>query len=110
MANKNKTPLIRPLRKEGGTLYVFPSATEDIGLNINSRMNKVALSHYALLDIPECESYEKIVNEQKNQDSTSDIFNKNRFQPGFIGGRMTASVTTGSENRSDSIGYWVTAA
>ena len=110
MANKNKTPLIRPLRKEGGTLYVFPSATEDIGLNINSRMNKVALSHYALLDIPECESYEKIVNEQKNQDSTSDIFNKNRFQPGFIGGRMTASVTIGSENRSDSIGSWETAA
>ena len=46
----NKTPLIRPLRKNGATLYVFPSASEDIGLNINSNSNGVALSHYALLN------------------------------------------------------------
>ena len=30
---KNKTPLLRPLRENGATLYVFPSASEDIGLN-----------------------------------------------------------------------------
>lgn len=49
MAN-NKTPLLRPLREQGATLYVFPSATEDIGLNINNGTSGVALSHYALLN------------------------------------------------------------
>ena len=51
--NKNKTPLLRPLRDFGGTLYIFPSATEDIGLNLNSRATGVALSHYALLNLGE---------------------------------------------------------
>lgn len=46
----NKTPLLRPLRKTGSTLYVFPSASEDIGLNINSGTQGVAMSHYALLN------------------------------------------------------------
>lgn len=49
---KIKTPIIRPLRTKGGTLYTFSSAVEDIGLNINESYNKVRLSHYALLDIP----------------------------------------------------------
>ena len=48
----NRTPLLRPLRDNGATLYVFPSASEDIGLNIDSRTTGVALSHYALLNIP----------------------------------------------------------
>lgn len=48
----NRTPLIRPLRENGATLYVFPSASEDIGLNIDNRVNHVALSHYALLNFP----------------------------------------------------------
>ena len=46
-----KTPLIRPLRQKGATLYVFPSASEDIGLNITGTMRGVGLSHYALLNI-----------------------------------------------------------
>ena len=49
MAN-NKTPLLRPMRQQGATLYVFPSATEDIGLNINNGTTGVALSHYALMN------------------------------------------------------------
>jgi len=48
----NRTPLIRQLRENGATMYVFPSATEDIGLNIDNRVNNVALSHYALLNFP----------------------------------------------------------
>lgn len=48
----NRTPLLRPLRENGATLYVFPSASEDIGLNLNSRATGVALSHYALLNLP----------------------------------------------------------
>lgn len=54
---KNITPLLKPLRisstgSAGGSLYVFPSACEDIGLNINGGVNNVNLSHYALLNIP----------------------------------------------------------
>lgn len=48
---KLRTPTIKP-RTQGGTFYTFPSAMEDIGLNINELKNKVALSHYVLLNIP----------------------------------------------------------
>ena len=47
-----KTPLLRQLRDNGATLYIFPSASEDIGLNIDSRATGVSLSHYALLNFP----------------------------------------------------------
>ena len=47
-----KTPLLQKLRNIGGTLYVFPSATEDIGLNLQSTTSGVAMSHFALLNIP----------------------------------------------------------
>lgn len=47
-----RTPLIKP-RKQGGTFYTFSSALEDIGININESKNKIAMSHYVLLDIPE---------------------------------------------------------
>lgn len=47
-----RTPLLRPLRDNGATLYVFPSASEDIGLNLDSRTTSVALSHFALLNFP----------------------------------------------------------
>ena len=46
-----RTPIIKP-RTQGGTFYTFPSAMEDIGLNINDGTNIVKLSHYILLDIP----------------------------------------------------------
>lgn len=49
---RQMTPLLRPLRSKSGTMYVFPSATEDIGLNLNSRGNRVALSKYILLNLP----------------------------------------------------------
>ena len=48
---KLRTPIIKP-RRQGGTFYTFSSALEDVGLNINELKNKVALSHYVLLDIP----------------------------------------------------------
>ena len=49
---RQMTPLLRPLRSKSGTMYVFPSATEDIGLNLNTRGNRVALSKYLLLNLP----------------------------------------------------------
>lgn len=51
MAQK-KTPLLQKLRKQSGTLYVFPSASEDIGINLNSNITGVSLTHYALINIP----------------------------------------------------------
>ena len=51
MAKKLRTPIIMP-RKQGGTFYTFGSAMEDIGLNINESHNRVEISHYVLLDIP----------------------------------------------------------
>lgn len=87
---KNKTPLIRQLRTQGGTIYTFSSATEDIGLNINEKGNKVALSHYALLNIPV----------SKTDDNLSDI-SKNRFNISMIPGalyNMQESQTVSSPN------------
>lgn len=51
-STKYKTPLVKDFRPEGETMVVFPSAMEDIGLNLNERKNRVALTHYALLNIP----------------------------------------------------------
>ena len=50
-----RTPLIKP-RTQGGSFYTFGSAIEDIGLNINGKNNRVELTHYALIDIPEFSS------------------------------------------------------
>lgn len=52
MARGLNTPIIKP-RPQGGTFYTFASAMEDVGININEGSNKIALSHYVLLDIPE---------------------------------------------------------
>lgn len=46
------TPFVKRMRANGGTIYTFSSAVEDIGLNINERNNLVKISHFALLNIP----------------------------------------------------------
>ena len=46
------TPFVKRMRVQGGTMFTFSSACEDIGLNINERNNVVKMSHYALLNIP----------------------------------------------------------
>jgi len=52
MANTRISPFIKRLRTNGGSIYVFSSASQDIGLNINERNNKVKISNFALLEIP----------------------------------------------------------
>jgi len=52
MSNNRITPFVKRMRTSGGTIYVFSSATEDIGLNINEKNNDVRISHFALLNIP----------------------------------------------------------
>jgi len=52
MSNNRITPFVKRMRTNGGTIYTFSSAVEDIGLNINERNNVVKISDFALLDIP----------------------------------------------------------
>ena len=90
---KLKTPIVRPLRKKGGTFFTFASAIEDIGLNITERNNKVKLSHYATLNIPDC-------NEKPNENDNNIDASVNRFNifsvPGAMGNRYV--FNDGEEN------------
>lgn len=52
MSNSRITPFVKRMRTNGGTIFSFSSAVEDIGLNINERNNVVKISNYALLNIP----------------------------------------------------------
>lgn len=54
------TPFVKRMRAQGGTLYTFSSAVEDIGLNINERNTVVKMSHFAMLDIPEITAPENL--------------------------------------------------
>lgn len=62
-----KTPVLKAFREKGGTFCTFNSAIEDIGLNINEKGNKVRLSHYAILDIPNCN--------YSNTNNNNNVFN-----------------------------------
>ena len=50
------TPLLKPLRNGSGTIYAFPSAVEDIGLNLDSTGNKIALSKFVVLNLPSADT------------------------------------------------------
>lgn len=73
--NKNKTPLLKALRagkgNTGGTLYVFPAASEDIGLNINGGSSNISLSHYALLNIPPITIKQLLLKKDSQKPATS---------------------------------------
>ena len=60
--NNRITPFVKRMRSNGGTIYTFSSAVEDIGLNINERNNAVKISHFALLNIPDIKSYPSSAN------------------------------------------------
>jgi hypothetical protein len=69
---KIKTPVIKAFREKGGTFCTFNSAIEDIGLNITEKSNKVRLSHYVVLDIPNCD-YKNGHNSQEGE--VNNVFN-----------------------------------
>ena len=72
-----KTNVIKPFKAQGGTFCTFASALEDIGLNINEKSNKVRLSHYAILDIPNCDYTNQNPNKNVlNLLTPPDAFNK----------------------------------
>lgn len=78
------TPIIKP-RVQGGTFYTFASALEDIGLNINELRNKVTISHYALLDLPEFDSSSKFDTLSQTNFANSEVSNIGdyKFAEGF---------------------------
>lgn len=76
---KLRTPIIKP-RTQGGTFYTFGSAMEDIGLNINEKFNKVELSHYILLNIPEFDASTLTGNRKVYQTNPGDYIFAEAFQ------------------------------
>lgn len=78
----NMTPFVKRMRVTGGTLYVFSSASEDIGLNISERNNEVKISNYAILNIPPIK--------------VPDNPNQNTFNVLAIPGAFNSSITSNS--------------
>ena len=76
------TPFVKRMRTQGGTMYTFSSAVEDIGLNITERNNQVKMSHFALLDIPEI--------------TRPDNLQQNRFNTYAIEGGLEYLVNSGN--------------
>ena len=95
---KIKTPIVRPLRTKGGTLYTFSSAAEDIGLNINESHNKVRLSHYALLDIPNANE-----NTSKGDLANSINYTSNCFNVYNMPGAMLERFASDNTNNANDI-------
>jgi len=77
------TPFVKRMRTQGGTIYTFSSALEDIGLNINERNNVVKMSHYALLNVPAI-------------DVPPDNIQQNRFNVLAIPGAYESFLNSGS--------------
>lgn len=67
------TPFVKRMRINGGTIYTFSSAIEDIGININERLNKATLSHFALLNIPNMNNAKHLDKVDTNNFNVNDI-------------------------------------
>ncbi len=78
----NITPFVKRMRTQGGTMYTFSSAVEDIGLNINERNNIVKMSNFALLNIPDIKA--------------PDNLQQNRFNVFAIDGALKNYENSGS--------------
>lgn len=61
----SKTPFIRSLSTQGGTLYSFSSAAEDLSFTFNNSVNKFKFSKFALLNIPQINSGDPLGNSIK---------------------------------------------
>ena len=58
-----RTPYLKPFNTEGGTLYVFPSVSNDLTKTFVSSDYEFKFSHFACLNIPDIYSY---VDEDEN--------------------------------------------
>ncbi len=95
MSNNRITPFVKRMRVNGGTIFSFSSAVEDIGLNINERNNEVKISHYALLNIPD-------VNENDGADLTPNYFNIRAVNGAWEYEQDSASIKDGRVMISES--------
>lgn len=50
------TPLISPIKTQGGTFYTFPSAAEDFNFSQSSSNKEMRFSKFVLLDLPNIKS------------------------------------------------------
>jgi hypothetical protein len=91
MSNNRITPFVKRLRVNGGTIYTFSSAVEDIGINISERKNDVAIKHFALLNIPSIYNVATDISVNKNRFNVIDIlgaFNYEKNAPNIKDGRV----------------------
>lgn len=88
MITNRISPFVKRMRTNGGTIYTFSSAVEDIGLNINERNNVVKLSHFALLDIPSINDDTSIVTNNFNVQSISGAWEYEQSNASIKDGRV----------------------
>jgi len=66
-----RTPFLRPLNTEGGTLYVFPSVSKDLSRTFVSNDYEFKFSHFACLNLPSI--YPGAYSEDSDSDLTNDL-------------------------------------
>jgi len=86
--SNNITPFVKRMRTQGGTMYTFSSAVEDIGLNINERNNIVEMSNFALLDIPNVEPNSNLQQNKFNVLSIPGALENQELSGGIKDGRI----------------------
>jgi hypothetical protein len=86
--NNRITPFVKRMRTNGGTIYTFSSAVEDIGLNINERNNIVKISNFALLNIPKIDLVDDLT-AQENK------YNVNAISGAFFYNNNGAAIKDG---------------
>jgi hypothetical protein len=80
------TPLYKKLKKNGTTLYVFPSVEEDKNFEHNNENYRMFLSHYVLLKLPR-----QITNEKLDFDNTFEQ-NPTSIQPASYKDQLVESL------------------
>tara|TARA_R110000796_G_scaffold44977_4_gene109248 strand:- start:3262 stop:5367 length:2106 start_codon:yes stop_codon:yes gene_type:complete len=122
------TPLIRPLRVQGGTIYVFNSAANDIAKTFSDDNFRFTFSKFAALDLPKVQipnnnsnniNWQAVGNRQNSVGSTgayfdttvlNDMINGNQQQNTFIANNFQNYVLNWenlilNQDNSDGNGY-----
>ncbi len=80
------TPFVKRMRTNGGTIFSFSSAVEDVGININEKNNVVKMSHFALINVPKIDEPDS---------STQNVFNVGAIPGAFKYDQGSASIKDG---------------
>lgn len=71
------TPFLRPFNKDGGTLYVFPSASVDLTKTFVSNDYEFMFSHFACLNLPDIH-----IEDDNNQSTEKGLYLKRLYYVG----------------------------